>query len=187
VVGIGASAGGLDALERLFSELPADSGLAFVVVQHQDPRHPNTLANLLGRCTRMPVSKAQDRVRPEPNQVYAMAPKTLLSVQGGALRVAASSEGASAGRIDAFLSSLAKDRGENAAGVVLSGAGSDGIAGLRAIKERGGRRTRSSRRASRTEPSRSRRCPRPWSRGRATSLSAKARPEPRSTRIWRET
>ncbi|HET6414098.1 MAG TPA: CheR family methyltransferase [Anaeromyxobacter sp.] len=138
MVGIGASAGGLDALERLFSELPADSGLAFVVVHHQDPRHPNTLANLLGRCTRMPVSKAQDRVRPEPNQVYAMAPKTLLSVQGGALRVAASSEGASAGRIDAFLSSLAKDRGENAAGVVLSGAGSDGIAGLRAIKDRGG-------------------------------------------------
>jgi PAS domain S-box-containing protein len=138
VAGIGASAGGLDALEKLFSLIPADSGLAFVVVQHLERRHPSLLAELLGRQTRIPVAQAVDGMRPEPDHVYIIAPNTILTLDRGALRVAPASEPTSALRIDALFRSLAKDRGEYAVGVLLSGAGSDGTAGLRVIKEHGG-------------------------------------------------
>ncbi|HEY6006395.1 MAG TPA: chemotaxis protein CheB, partial [Anaeromyxobacter sp.] len=138
VVGIGASAGGLEALEKLFSLMPADSGLAFVVIQHLERRHPSLLAELLGRQTRMPVTQAADGVQPRPDHVYVIAPNTVLTLERGALRVAPASEPTSAARIDALFRSLAKDRGEHAVGVLLSGAGSDGTAGLRLIKEHGG-------------------------------------------------
>jgi len=138
VVGIGASAGGLDALEKLFSLMPADSGLAFVVVQHLERRHPSLLTEMLGRRTRMRVTQAEHGVRPEPDHVYVIAPNTNLTVEQGALRVAPSSGETSPTRIDAFLRSLAADRGEDAMGVLLSGAGSDGTSGLRAVKEHGG-------------------------------------------------
>jgi PAS domain S-box-containing protein len=137
VVGIGASAGGLEALEKLFSLMPADAGLAFVVIQHLERRHPSLLPELLARHTRMPVTKAEHGMRPEPDHVYVIAPNTVLTIAQGVLRVAPVEEGSPA-RIDAFFHSLAEDRGERAIGVLLSGAGMDGTAGFRVIKEHGG-------------------------------------------------
>ncbi len=138
VVGIGASAGGLEALEKLLSQVPAGGGLAFVVVQHLNPSHPTLLVELLARHTRLLVAHAQDGARPEPGHVYVIAPRTLLTLERGLLRVAPSDEPAAAAPIDTFLRSLAEDRGERAIGVLLSGSGHDGTVGLRAIKERGG-------------------------------------------------
>ena len=138
VVGVGASAGGLEALEKLLSQVPADGGLAVVVIQHLNPTHPTLLVELLARHTRLEVAHPRDGSPPEPGHVYVIAPRTLLTLEHGLLRVAASAESAAADPIDTFLCSLAEDRGERAIGVLLSGSGHDGIVGLRAIKERGG-------------------------------------------------
>ncbi|WP_437587625.1 chemotaxis protein CheB [Sorangium sp. So ce1000] len=137
VVGIGASAGGLEALEQLFSHVPENSGLAYVVVQHLAPQHASMLAELLGRQTTMRVVEARDGAAPQPDHVYVIAPGTQLAISGGAFQVRA----IDAERwelIDAFLRTLAEDRGECAIGVVLSGSGGDGADGLRAIQEHGG-------------------------------------------------
>ncbi len=137
-VGMGASAGALGALERFFSRMPADSGLVFVVVQHLDRHHPSVLADLLGKHTQMPVRQAEDQVRAQPDHVYIIPPNAVLTLERGQLRVARSSEPGLRSPIDAFLRSLARDQGERAIGIVFSGAGSDGTAGLRVIKEHGG-------------------------------------------------
>ena len=136
VVGIGASAGGLEALQKLLSHVPAGTGLVFVVVQHLDPTHPSMLVELLAQHTAMRVAEAADGVRPEPDRVYIIAPSTLLTLEQGVMRVIP--EVAASAPIDVFFRSLAMDRGERAIGVILSGFGQDGTAGLRAIKERGG-------------------------------------------------
>ena len=137
VVGLGASAGGLEPLQTFFQHVPAKSGLVFVVVQHLEPRHSSMLAELLGRHTAMPVLQAADGMRAEPDHVYVIAPGTLLTVTKAVLHVAAT-EAAPISPIDAFFHSLAEDQGDHAVGVLFSGAGHDGTVGLRTIRERSG-------------------------------------------------
>ena len=139
VVGIGASAGGLDAFERFFTAMPADSGMAFVLVQHLDPTHQSLTAQLLGRRTAMPVIEAEDRMPVEANHVYIIPPNTSLTISGSVLRL--SEPVLQRGLrmpIDHFLRSLAEARQEKAIGIILSGTGTDGTLGVRAIKGEGG-------------------------------------------------
>jgi two-component system, chemotaxis family, CheB/CheR fusion protein len=139
VVGIGASAGGLDAFTRLLKNLPADSGMAVVLVQHLAPQHESTLAGLLARGANVPVTEVRDRMRVRPNQVYVIPPNTNLALNDGVLRLSRRAEGAGQHTpIDFFFRSLALDRKSTAIGVVLSGTGSDGTEGLKAIKAEGG-------------------------------------------------
>jgi two-component system CheB/CheR fusion protein len=137
VVGLGASAGGLEPLQEFLEHVPAASGLVFVVIQHLEPNHPSMLAELLARHTAMPVLQASDGLPLESDHVYVIAPGTLLTIDKGVLHVVAY-EGPSSSLIDAFLRSLADDQGEQAVAALFSGAGHDGTVGLRAIKEHGG-------------------------------------------------
>ncbi len=137
IVGIGASAGGLEALEQLFSSVPKDCGVAFVVVQHLAPQHASMLGQLLGRRTTMPVVEAENEVAAEADHVYVIAPGTTLGISGGSFRVV-SVEGERRGLIDVFLRALAEDQGERAVGILLSGSGSDGTIGLQAVQQHGG-------------------------------------------------
>ena len=137
VVGIGASAGGLEPLQELLQQVPAKSGLVFVVVQHLKPHHTSMLAELLSRHTAMPVVQAADGIRAEPDHVYVISPGTLLTLTKAVLQVAAT-DTTPVSPIDAFFHSLAEDQGDHAVGVLLSGAGHDGTVGLRMIKEHGG-------------------------------------------------
>jgi two-component system CheB/CheR fusion protein len=139
IVGLGASAGGLAPLEEFLGHVPAASGLAYVVVQHMDPTHKAMLSELLQRATAMPVREATESMRIEPDCVYVIPPNAELSVIGGALHL--SDPAQPRGRrlpVDVLFSSLARDQGERAIGVVLSGMGSDGTLGLQSIKTRGG-------------------------------------------------
>ena len=139
IVGIGASAGGLEALEKFLARVPPGSGLAFVVIQHLDPTVEDLLPELLQRITPMTVVQAGDRMTVHPDCVYVIPPNRNLEVRSGRLQL--SPPAAARGLrlpIDFFLRSLAEDRGEHSIGVILSGMGSDGCLGLRAIKERGG-------------------------------------------------
>ena len=138
VVGVGASAGGLEAYERFLRRVPERSGIAFVFVQHLDPEHESTLAELLGRNTAMPVEFAKDGHGIEPDHVYVMPRDAALLVEGGRLRLVAVEARASRQPINAFLTSLAEDQGGNAVGVVLSGTGSDGALGIATVKNHGG-------------------------------------------------
>jgi two-component system CheB/CheR fusion protein len=141
VVGIGASAGGLAAFEAFFGHMPFDSktGIAFVVVQHLDPDHKSILTELVRRCTRMRVYEVTDGMVMEPNCTYIIPPNRDLSLFDGKLHLV--EPGARRGLrlpIDFFFRSLAVDRGDQSIGVILSGTGTDGTLGLRAIKETGG-------------------------------------------------
>ena len=139
VVGMGASAGGLNALEGLLPAIPVDSGLAFVVVQHLDPDHESSLAALLRRLAPIPVSLIHNETAVEPNTLYVIPPNASLTLVDDRLYVAPPVEQRGQRTpIDGFFISLAEARGEKAAGVILSGSGSDGTLGLRAIKEQGG-------------------------------------------------
>ncbi len=139
VVGIGASAGGLEAFGQLLRDLPPDTGFAFVLVQHLDPTHASMLSTLLSRTSLMPVREARDGVEFGPNCVYVIPPNTLLAVDDGTLRLSPRPDTRGAPMpIDYFLRSLAENVGHTAIGVVLSGTGSDGAAGLAEIKARGG-------------------------------------------------
>ncbi len=139
IVGVGASAGGLAALEQFLSRVPPASGLAYVVVQHLDPTHKAMLAELLQRATTMPVREAAEALRVQPDTVYVIAPNTELTVTRGVLHAAFPAERRGLRLpIDVLFSSLARDLGERAIGVVLSGMGSDGTLGLQAIKTQGG-------------------------------------------------
>jgi two-component system CheB/CheR fusion protein len=138
IVGIGASAGGLDAFERLFRVLPAKSGLAYVVVQHLDPEHESILAELLGRATAIPVTFAKDGQSIERDHVYVMPRDAGVIVEGGKLRLVTAEPRGTRLPINTFLTSLAEDQGENAVGIVLSGTGSDGAIGMGAVKRHGG-------------------------------------------------
>ncbi len=133
---MGASAGGLHAFQHFFSKTPADSGMAFVLVPHLDAHHKSAMVELLRSYTRMPVVEIADRARVEPDHVYVIPPNATLSIAHGTLHtMTPRSRGMT---IDDFFGSLARDQGENAIGVVLSGSGSDGTVGLKAIKEAGG-------------------------------------------------
>ena len=135
IVGIGASAGGLAAFEQLFTNLPPNSGMAFVVVQHLSPPHKSILPEIIQRYTSMPVSQVTDGVEVKPNGVYVIPPGSDLALRGGTLQLTKPE----AGRgfrlpIDFFFRSLAEDQGERSIGIVLSGTGSDGSLGLKTIK-----------------------------------------------------
>jgi two-component system, chemotaxis family, CheB/CheR fusion protein len=139
IVGLGSSAGGLDALRRFFNSMPSDSGLAFVLVQHLDPTHPSMIAELLGRCTAMPVVQVEADTPLEADHVYCMPPGRYLSISGRTLRLTEPVETSSVRMpIDFFLRSLGGDAQERGIGIVLSGTGTDGTLGLRAIKAAGG-------------------------------------------------
>lgn len=139
IVGIGASAGGLEALRELLSEVPSDSGACYIVIQHLDPTHESMLAELLGRCTEMPVLEAEDNMSVAPDTVVLNPPDSTLTVSSSLLRLRKPAPPRqNRSPIDTFLVSLAEDLGENSVGVILSGAGSDGTQGLRRIKEAGG-------------------------------------------------
>ena len=136
VAGIGASAGGLEAFVRLLKGLPPDTGMAFVLVQHLDPKHNSQLAGLLKKATQMPVCEAMDGLILRPNRVHVMPSNVLMTVASGRLVLAP--RGNAMLPIDCFLRSLAADRGELAVGVILSGTGADGTAGIEAVKTAGG-------------------------------------------------
>jgi two-component system CheB/CheR fusion protein len=139
VVGIGASAGGLEALDLFFRNVPETSGAAFVVVQHLDPTHKGMLVELLQRATPMRVQQVKDRTRVEPNKVYVIPPDNDLSILHGVLHLLppVAPRGLRL-PIDFFFRSLGADQQARAIGVVLSGMGSDGMLGLRAIKQQAG-------------------------------------------------
>jgi two-component system, chemotaxis family, CheB/CheR fusion protein len=139
IVGIGASAGGLEAFQKFFAHMPPSSGMGFVLVQHLDPHHASLMPELLGRSTRMPVQQARDGIRVEPNQVYVIPPNATLTISGGMLCVVPPTEPRGHRMpIDRFFRALAEDQGEKAVCIVLSGAGSDGALGLQTVKQLGG-------------------------------------------------
>ena len=137
IVGIGGSAGGFEAAMELLRHLPARTGMAFVIVQHLDPHHGSRLANLLGKATSMPVSEIAETTTPEPNAVYVQPPDKCVIAKNGKLTLVRRTERLNIA-IDHFFESLAEECGSRAIGIVLSGTGSDGTAGLRAIKAAGG-------------------------------------------------
>ena len=139
IVGIGASAGGLEAIEQFLRHLPAGSGLACVVVQHLDPTQKGMMAELLQRATTMKVLQVKDRMKVEPDRVYVIPPNQDMSILHGVLHLLAPA--APRGLrlpIDFFFRSLADDQRDSSIGVILSGMGSDGTLGVRAIKEQAG-------------------------------------------------
>lgn len=138
-VGIGASAGGLEAIESFFTNMPPDSGMAFIVVQHLSPDYKSLMVELLSKKTSMPVHRAEDAMEVLPNHVYLIPPKKNLTIFHGKLLL--SDQDHSRGinlPIDLFLRSLADDQAERAVAIILSGTGSDGMRGVRAVKENGG-------------------------------------------------
>jgi two-component system, chemotaxis family, CheB/CheR fusion protein len=139
IVGIGASAGGLEAFRRLLGALPIDTGMAYVLVQHLDPRHESVLAELLSHATGMAVAEVKGDVRVEPNRVYVIPPSEDIVLADGMLKLVPRSQtGSSHMPIDSFLRSLAEVQGNQGIGVILSGMASDGTLGLKAIKAEGG-------------------------------------------------
>ncbi|HEX9640419.1 MAG TPA: chemotaxis protein CheB, partial [Candidatus Krumholzibacteria bacterium] len=139
IVAIGASAGGLQALRQLFSCLPDDTGMAFVVIQHLDPGRPSMLSTVLAADVQMPVVEVAAGMRAEPNRVYVIPPDADLSIHQGVLELVPRQQTRKLHLpIDSFLRALAADSSDQAIGVVLSGSASDGTEGLRAIKAVGG-------------------------------------------------
>lgn len=139
IVGIGASAGGLDAFKKFFSAMPADSGAAFVLIQHLDPTRESRIAELVGAYTPMRVMQVQDGTRVEANHVYVIPPDKDLSIRERTLRLSAPAAPRSLRMaVDCFLRSLAEDQHEKAIGIILSGSGTDGTLGLKEIKAAGG-------------------------------------------------
>src|SRR6187399_427331 len=139
IVGIGASAGGLEAFRRLLGALPKDTGMAYVLVQHLDPSHDSILAELLSEATQMEVSEVEGDVSVEPNRVYVIPPSKGLILADGVLKLVPRDRARAAHMpIDSFLKTLAATRGSQAIGVILSGMGSDGTLGLQAIEAQGG-------------------------------------------------
>ncbi len=138
-VGIGASAGGLEALEAFFNNMTADSGMAFIVIQHLSPDYKSLMVELLSKRTEMPVHRAENGMLVEPNSVYLIPPKKNLTIFHGKLLLIDPDlhKGVNL-PIDIFLSSLADDQADKSVGIILSGTGSDGVRGIRAIKEMGG-------------------------------------------------
>ena len=139
VIGIGTSAGGLNALTNLLAAIPVDTGMAFVVIQHLDPNHVSHLPSLLAKHARLPIHEARDGIPVERNQVYVITPNTRITIVQGVLRITAREPGRGIPlTIDIFLRSLASDRPGCCIGVILSGTGTDGTIGLAMIKNAGG-------------------------------------------------
>lgn len=139
VVGIGASAGGLQAFEEFFTAMPEDCGIAFVVVAHLDPSHTSMLPELIQKKTGMKVSQVTENMKIVPNRVYIIPPNKNLALFNGTLQLLEVIQPRGANRpIDSFFRSLAKDQGKKAIGIILSGTGTDGTMGIRAIKGEAG-------------------------------------------------
>jgi two-component system, chemotaxis family, CheB/CheR fusion protein len=139
VVGLGASAGGLDAFQKFFDALAPGSGMAFILIQHLDPTHQSLMVDLLAGHTPMVVQQAQDGMPLEREHIYIIPPGSYLSISGGTLRLSRPRERHGARMpFDFFLRSLAEEIGERAICVILSGTGADGSLGLKAVKEKGG-------------------------------------------------
>ena len=139
IVGIGASAGGLEAFEQFFRNVESDCGMAFVLVSHLDPDHASLLTEILQRTTTMPVVEAQDQAKVTPNHVYVLPPNREMVIFHSTLQL--NEPEMPRGQrmvIDSFLRSLADDQGDKAIGIILSGTGTDGTLGLRAIQGAGG-------------------------------------------------
>ncbi len=138
VVGIGASAGGLEATREFLEEMPLDTGMAFIVLHHLAEKTPSYLPEILARSTRLPVVAAADQVRVEPNRVYVMPATADLEIKGGRLVLVPRTTTGAHLPIDHFFKNLAENQGDLAVGIVLSGTGADGSKGLREIKDHGG-------------------------------------------------
>ncbi len=139
VVGVGSSAGGLEALGKMFQNMPTDSGVGFVLIQHLDPSHKSSMAELLSRYTDMEVVEIKEEMPVEPNKLYVTPPNKNVGIINGILHLAVPKEPHGLRRpIDFFLQSLADDIEDYAIGIILSGYGSDGTIGIRAIKSMGG-------------------------------------------------
>jgi two-component system CheB/CheR fusion protein len=139
VVGIGASAGGLDALERFFDNLPKNTGMAFVIVQHLSPDFKSLMDELLARHTAMPIRLVEDAMPVEADHVYLIPPKTEMIISGGRLLLSERDRQQELTLpIDVFFRSLAQDCGPRAVAIVMSGGGSDGSRGIRDVHDRGG-------------------------------------------------
>lgn len=136
VVGIGASAGGVEAFVQLLRALPSRTGMAFVLIQHLDPTHPSALTEVLGRATELPIAEIEDGMRVEPDHVYVIPPNVEVRIAESTLALSPRSVVPREPHlpIDAFFRTLAVDQGHDAIGVVLSGTGCDGSEGVRAIK-----------------------------------------------------
>ena len=139
VVGLGASAGGLDAFKRFFHAMPPNNGMSFVLIQHLDPKHESMMVDLLTGHTPMKVQQAADGMRLERNHVYLIPPGAYVAIEDGTLRRSKARERHGARMpFDFFLRSLAEECGERAICAILSGTGTDGSLGLKAVKEKGG-------------------------------------------------
>ena len=141
VVGIGASAGGLDAFKKFLKAIPENSGMAYVLVQHLDPKHESLLPELLQKVTKIPVIEITDDIKVHPNYIYVIPSNKIMVATDGVLLLAPRPEKSKTERhfpIDLFFTSLAEVHQNNAIGVVLSGTASDGTLGLKAIKDHGG-------------------------------------------------
>lgn len=138
IVGIGASAGGYEAFVKLLEHLPEDTGMAFVLVQHLDPKHESKLAELLARSTHLPLHEAKHGMAVQPNQIFVMPPNVNMSIAEGRLSFQPRRSNTPHMPVDFFLRSLAEEQENRAIGVILSGTGSDGTFGLQAIKGAGG-------------------------------------------------
>jgi len=139
IVGVGASAGGLEAFTQLLTHLPLDTGMGFVLVQHLDPEHESALTQILARATRLPVVEIANGTPVEPDRVHVIPRDSTLRIEKGVLRLESRQRTRTPHRpIDIFFESLSRDVGDRAIGVVLSGTASDGTLGLEAIKAEGG-------------------------------------------------
>ena len=139
IVGIGASAGGLEAFEQFFTHMPENSGMAFILIHHLDPTHKNIMSDLLTRYTKMKIFQAEDGMKVRPNCVYIIPPNKDMSILHRVLQLLEPKEIRGFRHpIDFFFRSLAEDQGERAICIVLSGTGTEGTLGLRAVKGEGG-------------------------------------------------
>lgn len=139
IVGIGASAGGLEALETMFDQMPNNGGMAFVIVQHLSPDFKSLMAELMGRHTQMAIHRVEDNMVVEPDSLYLIPPKQDMIIKDGRLLLTErKAKKTPSLPIDLFLNSLAEDCGGNSVSIILSGTGSDGSRGIRKIHEAGG-------------------------------------------------
>ncbi|MDQ6815249.1 MAG: chemotaxis protein CheB, partial [Bacteroidota bacterium] len=138
IIGVGASAGGLDAFKKLIRAIPEESGMAYVLVQHLDPQHESMLPQILERETKIPVHEIRDNIPLAPNHIYIIPENKILTSTDGVLKLTVRDLKIKNLPIDIFFTSLAEVHGNYAVGVVLTGTASDGTEGLKAIKANGG-------------------------------------------------
>src|ERR1700726_4479174 len=139
VIGVGASAGGLEAFRRLLKAIPENSGMAYILVQHLEPTHESILKDLLQKVTKIPIHEITNNVRVEPNQIYIIPSNKILTANDGVLQLSPRPPRNEKNMpIDVFFNSLAEVHQSHAIGVVLSGTATDGTLGLKAIKDHGG-------------------------------------------------